>query len=144
VLEDTVYVTGDLEFWQPADGHNYTINLNGQTIFTEGSISFASQHISISGSGCIIAVGDVNFQPAITSGGDDFVLVMSITGQTYFHPSGDFTGCIVGDSDVQLQPGCTIDWVSPEGKGLNVPWGVGDINELPPVTGLTIESWEIS
>jgi hypothetical protein len=144
VLEDTVYVTGDLEFWQPADGHNYTINLNGQALFAEGSISFASQHVSISGSGCIIAVGDVNFQPAVTSGGDDFVLVMSITGQTYFHPSGDFTGCIVGDSDVQLQPGCTIDWVSPEGKGLNVPWGVGDNNELPPVTGLTIESWEIS
>ncbi len=144
VLEDTIYATGDLEFWQPSDDYNYTIDLNGQTIFAEGSISFASQHIGISGSGCIIAVGNVNFQPAITSGGDDFVLVMSITGQTYFHPSGDFTGSIVGDSQVQLQPGCTIDWISPEGKGINVPWGPGDYDKLPPVSGIRILSWEIS
>jgi len=144
VLEDTIYATGNLEFWQPAAGHNYTVDLNGQTIFAEGSISFASQHISVSGSGCIIAVGNVNFQPAITSGGDDFVLVMSITGQTYFHPSGNFTGCIVGNTHVQLQPGCTINWISPEGKGLDFPMGIGDINELPPVTGVRIVSWEIS
>jgi len=142
VLEDTIYVAGDLAF-QQSGSLNYTVNLNGQTIFAEGSIAFPSQHVSISGSGCIIAVGNVNFQPAITSGGDDFVLVMSITGQTYFHPSGDFTGCIAGDTHVQLQPGCTINWISPEGKGLDYPMGVGDNDELPPVTGVSIESWQI-
>jgi len=142
VLEDTIYVAGDLQFQQPSVGNNYTIDLNGQTIFAEGSISFASNHITISGSGCIIAVGNINFQPGIAGGGDDFVLVLSITGETYFHPSGDFTGCVAGNTHVQLQPGCTINWISPEGKGLNVPWGVGD-DEMPPITGLSILSWEI-
>jgi hypothetical protein len=143
VLEGTIYVAGDLEFWQPSDGNEYTINLNGNTIFAEGSISFASNHITISGSGCIIAVGDINFQPGIAGGEDDFVLVLSITGQTYFHPSGDFTGCVAGNTHVQLQPGCTINWISPEGKGLDVPMGVGDDGQLPPVTGVSIESWEV-
>ena len=143
-LEGTIYVAGDLEFWQPGEGSDYTINLNGQTIFAEGSISFASNHITISGSGCIIAVGDINFQPGIAGGGDDFVLVLSITGQTYFHPSGDFTGCVAGNTEVQLQPGCTINWISPEGKGLDVPMGVGDDGKLPPVTGVSIESWEVT
>jgi len=144
VLEDTIYVTGNLEFIQPGASHNYTINLNGQTIFVEGDFALASTSISIFGSGCIIAVGDINFQPNIVGDGDDFVLVMSVTGETFFHPSGDFTGCIVGDTHVQLQPGCAITWISPEGKGLDVPLGVGDDDRLPPVTGMTIESWEIS
>ena len=143
VLEGTVYVTGDLEF-QQSGSHNYTVNLNGQTIFAEGSISFPSNHVSISGSGCIIAVGDINFQPGIAGEGDNFVLVLSIAGETLFHPNGDFTGCIAGNVHVQLQPESTLDWISPEGKGLDFPMGVGDIDELPPVTGLSISSWEIS
>jgi len=144
VLEDTVYVTGDLEFQQSGATHNYTVNLNEQTIFVEGSIDFPSNVVSISGSGCIIAVGDINFQPSITSGGDDFVLVFSITGETFFHPSGDFTGCIAGNSHVQIQPGSTLNWISPEGKGLDFPMGVGDNDELPPVTGSSILSWQIT
>jgi len=142
VLEGTVYVTGNLEFRQ-SGSHNYTIDLNGETIFVEGYISFASDHIAISGSGCIIAVDYINFQPSITGGEDDFVLVFSITGEVNFQPSGDFTGCIAGDTHVQLQPGSSISWIDPEGKGLNVPWGAGDMDKLPPVTGLSILSWEI-
>ena len=140
VLEGTVYVHGDLNFQQPGS-NNYTINLNGQTIFAEGSINFPSNAVGISGSGCIIAVGDINFQPSIT--GDDFVLVMSITGEVFFHPSGDFTGCIAGNTHVQLQPGCNINWISPEGKGLDFPMGAGGDDELPPITGVSIESWEV-
>ncbi len=144
VLEDTIYIAGNLEFIQPGASHNYTINLNGHTIFVAGEFSLASSSIGISGSGCVIAVGDVNFQPNIVGEGDDFVLIMSIMGETFVHPSGDFTGCIVGDAHVQLQPGSTISWISPEGKGLDVPLGVGDDDRLPPVTGLSIASWEIS
>jgi len=143
VLEGTVYVTGDLEFEQ-SGSNNYTVDLNGNTIFVEGEIEFPSQHVIISGSGCIIAVGDIYFQPAIASGEDDFVLVLSITGEVQFNPSGEFTGCIAGDAHVQLQPGSTLDWISPEGKGLDFPMGVGDIDELPPVTGLKVLSWEIN
>ena len=144
VLEGTIYVVGNLEFRQPGASHNYTINLNGHTIFVGGDLDLASTSIGISGSGCIIAVGNINYQPNIVGGDDDFVLVMSITGETFFHPSGDFTGCIVGDTHVQLQPGCSISWISPEGKGLDVPLGVGDDDRLPPVTGSGIVSWEIS
>ena len=144
VLQDTIYVAGDLEFRQPGASHNYTINLNSRTIFVEGDFAMASTSISICGSGCIIVVGDIDFQPNIIGGGEDFVLVMSITGETLFHPSGDFTGCIVGDTHVQLQPHSSIDWISPEGKGLDVPLGVGDDDRLPPVTGLSVLSWEIS
>jgi hypothetical protein len=144
VLEDTIYIAGNLEFIQPGASHNYTINLNGHTIFVAGDFTLASTSIGICGSGCVIAVGDVNFQPNIVGGEDDFVLVMSVTGETFVHPSGDFTGCIVGDAHVQLQPGSTISWISPEGKGLDVPLGVGDDDRLPPVTGLSILSWEIS
>ena len=142
VLEGTVYVNGNLEFQQPGGSHEYTIDLDGHTIFVEGTIEFPSKHVNISGSGCIIAVGDINFQPAIVSGEDDFVLVYSMTGEVSFHPNGDFTGCIAGNAHVQLQPNCTIDWISPEGKSLNVPWGAGD-DKLPPVTGLNIDSWQI-
>jgi hypothetical protein len=149
VLDGTVYVNGDLEFEQPGASKDYTINLNGETIFVEGSITFPSAgtgdpKVSISGSGCIIAVGDIDFQPAIASGGDDFVFVFSITGTVWFHPSGEFTGCIAGNAHVELSSNNEIHWISPKGKGLNVPWGVGDDDdELPPVTGLSIKSWEI-
>jgi hypothetical protein len=141
VLEGTVYIRGDAEFLQ-AGSHDYTLDLNGHTVFAEGAIAFPSNVVGVSGPGCIIAVGDVNFQPSIV--GDDFVLVMSIAGQVYFHPSGDFTGCIAGNADVQLQPNCAIDWISPEGKGLDFPMGTGDDDESPPMAAVQIESYEIT
>lgn len=141
VLEGTVYVAGDLEFWQSGTSHSYTVDLNGHTIFADGSISFPSNVVGISGPGCIIAVGDILFQPSII--GDDFVLVMSIKGIVNFQPSGDFTGCVAGNVDVNLQPGNTISWISPEGKGLDFPMGAGGGNELPPIDMMNIESWEI-
>ena len=141
VLNGTVYVAGDLEFRQ-SGSHGYTINLNGQTIFAEGGIYFPSHRVSILGSGCIIAVGDVYFHPGIASGGDDFVLVLSIEGEVDFQPSGDFTGCVAGNTHVQLQPGCTINWIDPEGKVINFPMGGG--NNQSSTSGLRIDSWEVS
>jgi len=143
ILDGTVYVTGDLEFEEPGASSNYTVNLNGNTIFVEGSITFPPHFVSISGSGCIIAVGDIYFQPSIVSGEDDFVLVMSIEGTVEFHPSGDFTGCVAGNVHVQLQPNSELNWISPEGKGLDFPMGAGDGDELPPVAGVSIVSWEV-
>jgi len=143
VLEGTVYVTGDLDFRQPG-GNDYTVDLNGHTIFVEGNIDFASNAISISGSGCIIAIGYINFQPSIAGGEDDFVLVMSITDRVDFKPSGDFTGCVAGNVHVQLQPNCTINWISPEGKGLDFPMGATGSDEYPPIVEISIASWEIS
>ena len=142
ILEGTVYVTGDLKFQESGTSHNYTVDLNKQTIFVEGTIDFPSNVVSVAGPGCIIAVGDIGFQPSIA--GNDFVLVYSIEGTVNLQPSGNFTGCIAGVVDVNLQPGCTIQWTNPEGIGLNVPWGAGNLTKLPPVTGLRIESWEIN
>ena len=143
VLQGTVYVAGNLEF-QQAGSHNYTVDLNGNTIFVEGSITVASQQIRLSGSGCVIAKGDINCQPGIASEEGEFVLLMSLEGNVSVKPLAGFTGCIAGNGKVDLQPNSHIQWVSPEGKGLDFPMGVGDIDELPPVTGLRIESWEIS
>ena len=140
VLEGTVYVTRNLEFKQ-AGQKEYTVNLNGHTIFVERGITFASEHITISGSGCIIALGDINFQPTVAREGDEFVLVLSITGATSFQPNGDFTGCVAGDKTVKIQSGSTIDWISPDGKGLDFP--MGGLGEELQINGISIESWQI-
>ncbi len=146
VLEGTLYVRGNLEFEQPGNAH-YTVDLNGQTIFAEGYITFASHGVSISGSGCIIARDYIIFQPSISSNPDDFVLVMSIEDTVTLQPSGDFTGCVAGNEVVQLQPAqgedFTVTWIDPEGQELDFPMGVGDDDELPPVNVVNIESWEI-
>jgi hypothetical protein len=150
-LSGTVYITGDLELG--AQKKDFTLNLNGQTIFVESASADPKKAIEIGdkctivGSGCIIGVGDVYFAPKGDVGSEDeFVLVMSVDGTTTIRPSGTFYGCIAGDLSVDVQSGhnATIIHAAPEGKGLNVPWGVGGGDELPPVTGLSIESWEIS
>lgn len=146
-LNSTVYIAGDLTFRQPSTGHNYTIDLNGHTIFAEGGITFQPKYIGLSGSGSIIALGVIDFKPIVVSGSNDFVFVLSIADQepsVEYWPSGNFTGCIAGIRNVQLQPGCSIDWIYPGGEGLDIPMGVGDNNQLPPVTGVNILSWEIS
>jgi hypothetical protein len=92
VIEGTVYVdNGNLDF-NPAGSHNYTIDLSGETIFVDGEIYFAPGCVTLTGSGCIIARGDITFQPSISSGEDDFLLVMSIEGKVTFQPSSDMTG----------------------------------------------------
>ena len=143
-LGGTIYVKGDLVL---SANPEINLNLNGQTIFAEGGIDIPPG-VTLSGSGCIIAVGDIKFKPNMATAEDEFVLVMSIEGKTTLQPNGSFTGCVVGNEVVRLQPAhgeeFTIKWISPEGKGLDFPMGIGDDpNELPPVTGVSIESWEI-
>jgi hypothetical protein len=149
VLEGTVYVAnGDLDFKQ-AGSRNYTIDLGGETIFVDGEIYFAPGTVTITGSGCIIARGDITFQPAISSAEDDFVLVMSIDGTTTFQPSGDLTGSVVGNFEVDVSPDdphgdFAINWIPWQGQELNFP----GLNETDPedlqITALTIETWEIN
>jgi len=132
-LNGTVYVTGDLEFEQPGGGHEYTIDLNGQSIFAGGIICTAPQHITFTGSGCIIAVGDVTFQPAILSEPGDFIFIMSIEGEVTFQPSGAFYGSVAGDVWVTLQPGSSLTLTVP-GEGFEWPAGGEGVLEIRTYT----------
>ena len=137
-LDGTIYAKGNL-FTNPTP--EIHIDLQGHTIFSECEIQL-NPGVWLHGSGCIIARNDIDFQPNLDSEGENFILVLSLEGIVRFNPGTDFTGCIAGEAHVQMQPGNTINWISPEGKGLDVPWGA-DGDELPPVTGLNIVSWEI-
>jgi len=138
-LNGTVYVTGNLTFEQPGGPKAYTIDLNGQTIYVEGSITFPAERCTLSGSGCIIAVGDVTFQPSILSDEDDFIFVMSVEGEVWFSPQGNFFGSVAGSTHVDLQPGSTLEWRElPE--GLNAPGVPGSGRNVISA----ICTWEIS
>lgn len=138
-LEGTVYV-GTL--YSKAGDFNImpgcTLQLNGQTIFAEGNINF-QPNCNTSGEGCIIAIGDINYQPHIS--GEDFVLLMSIEGTVHLQPGNDFYGCLVGDTSVELWPGTTLNWVAPTEGGINFP-GLDDGD----TTGkdLKVRTWETS
>jgi hypothetical protein len=149
-LSGTVYITGNLEVG--TQKNEFTLNLNGQTIFV-ASDSTGSGHealkigdkCTIIGSGCIIAVGDVYCAPKGNVGSEnDFVLVMSIDGTATVQPSGTFYGCIAGDLSVDVKSGdnATIIHTDPEGIGLNFPGMEGGENP-PPINVMSIESWEI-
>ena len=105
-LNGTVYVTDDLTIGTTKTGKDFTLNLNNNTtIFCEGGIEVGGA-CTISGSGCIIAVGDIDFSPNIAAGSEnDFVFIMSVAGTVKLHPNGNFYGAIAGDADVELLPG---------------------------------------
>jgi hypothetical protein len=156
-LTGTLFIRGDTKICYNTNNNNaMVLDLNGQTIFvaskSTGNGKEALQigdKCTIVGSGCIIAVGDIYFKPNGDVGGaDDLVLLMSVEGTTTLRPSGTFYGCIAGNLavDVQSGSGATIINSGLGGGGdLNFPSGMGDDpNNLPPVTSLKIDSWEVS
>ena len=138
-LDGTIYVQGTL-FTNPTP--EIHVALEGHTIFVEGDINLLPG-VWLHGSGCIIARYDIDFRPNLDTEGENFVLVLSLEGEVQFNPGTSFTGCIAGDALVQLQPGNTISWVTPEGKGLDFPMGADGGEEPPPVNVVNIDSWEI-
>ena len=100
-LEGIVYVAGDLTI---GGAHPFTLNLGNQTIFAAGSIDVDGQ-TTLSGSGSIIALGDIYFAPNMDSEESDFVFIMSVLGEVQLQPSGDFWGSVAGAEHVQVQPG---------------------------------------
>jgi len=132
----TIYVKGDLNL-------NATpvinMNLNQQTIFAEGAITLPPK-VNISGSGCVIAVGDVDYHPDTSSGAEDFLVIMSVEGTVKLRPGSNFYGAVIGNVDVALQPDMHITWLSPEGKGINFPGA--DPNDHSKWTW-EIETWEV-
>jgi len=141
LLGGTIYVTGDLDFSQPGTPKAYTLDLNWQTIFVEGEVYFPPNNVTLTGSGCIIAIGDIHFQPHMQSDENDFVFVCSLEGTVHFQPQGDYYGSLAGDVEVSLQPGTSITWTSPPG-GLNLP-GMGGGSTGGFGSNITKYNWKI-
>jgi hypothetical protein len=142
-LQNTVYVTGELTIG--TTNQNFTLNLNGQTIFVESDVSGSQDALKIGvqctiiGSGCIIAVGDIEFKPNLNCSPDDYILVLSVVGKTYMQPNGDFYGTLAGSSEVHIQNGDAY-WNDPSDKDFNFPTGDYMDGELI----IEISAWEIS
>jgi hypothetical protein len=145
ILGGTVYVAGNLDFQQPG-GKDYTIDLNGKTIFATGRITFpeAKDKVYITGSGCIIAMGRIDFWPSISSEStDDFVFVLSTGSYIDFKPNGDFCGSLAGDVRVDLASKCHMTWTEWRRSGIDFP--VADYAYASQIVkSLTIRTWEIN
>ena len=132
----TIYIkNGDLTIGKTQQGFTYF--LNGQTIFSEGSIEIGDK-TTINGSGCIIAIGDITFKPNLQSSPNDFIFIMSLTGQVYFAPNGNFYGSVAGHDKVQFQPGNYFMLPAEPPPNLNFP--MDDINRL----AVRIRTWKIT
>ncbi|MFC2042201.1 hypothetical protein ACFLTV_01685 [Chloroflexota bacterium] len=136
-ITGTVFVEGNLDI---SPTPSCTIYLNGQTIFVRGDITVLPD-TAILGSGCIIAIGNIDFQPSMT--GDDYILLWSLKGEVWLHPGDVFTGSVVGATMVDLQPNTVINYPE-EGPpdGFNFP-GYDDDPGYGFGYDLTIETWEI-
>jgi len=128
-LNGTVYVTGNTEI----GGNNFTLNLNNQTIFVESNSAGTGQEamqvegkVTLAGSGCIIAVGDVDFHPNIATGSEnEFIFVMSVENTVILLPGGNFYGSVAGELEVGVHSGHNpfIMWTDYRDKGLDFPMG---------------------
>jgi len=107
-LNGTVYVTGQLKVGKTV--YDFTLDLNGQTIYSEYYHEGGVTAIDIggkctaTGSGWIVAAGDIFFLPKVESNPGDFVFIISVLGHLKFQPEGVFNGSVAGNTDVRLQP----------------------------------------
>ena len=113
-LNGTLYVQGSLTLMPGT-----AIKLNVETIYAEVDIDM-QPGTDLWGPGCVIAVGDVKFQPHLGTGEEAFILVMSVEGTVQFQPENDFYGSIAGNAEVTLQPNCTLNTTDPD-DGLDFP-----------------------
>jgi len=150
-LTGTVYITGDTLIG--STGKDFTLDLNGQTIFVESNSTgngnealIIGGQCTIKGPGAIIAVGDIYVAPKGSVGSDgEPVFIFSVSGTTYLQPSGDFYGSVAGSFDVEVKSGTTPTLTYP-------PGGFGDLNINFPSGGnpaedqrfYSIASWEVS
>jgi Flp pilus assembly pilin Flp len=142
-LTGTIYISGDTLIG--STGKDFTLNLNDCTIFIASNSSDPQKALwiggkcTVVGSGVIIAIGDMYFEPNTEAGVTDPIFVMSVLGTTSVQPGGDFYGSIAGSVEIELQPGTSINY--PESGG----WS-DDLNFLIGVKKLvySIDSWEIN
>ena len=127
-LAGVVYVTGDLTI---NDNTRFTLNLSNQVIFVENEDaiigdSIGTGHadvliesevkktgawtkgIAFAGSGAIFAIGDIWFQPKMSTSPEEFLFVMSLEGWVNIQPGGNFFGSIAGNVHVDINPNSQI------------------------------------
>jgi len=142
-LTGPIYITGDTLIGKT--GKDFTLDLNGQTLFVASNSSDPQRALwiggkcTIEGPGVIVAIGDIYFEPNIEAGMTDPIFIMSVSGQTLLQPGGDFYGSIAGSVEVDLQPGTSLNYPDDEGWYENLNFLVG-IKELV----YSIASWTVS
>jgi hypothetical protein len=140
-INGTIYVAGADSELDVATGNKTLFefvvpddDISGAVMFSEGEI-IIGPNSHISGKGCIIAVGDIDFQPTFDGDDQDFIFVISLTGTVHFAPQNKFFGAVAGkggvDGDgVELWPGTDIAYgnlpaeVNWPGGGGELIWGV--------------------
>jgi len=141
-LTGTIYITCDTLIGKT--GKDFTLDLNNHTIFVASNSSdpktalWLGGKCNIEGPGCIVAIGDIYFEPNIEAGMTEPIFIMSVMGDTFLQPGGDFYGSIAGNVEVQLQPGTSVNYPEEEA------W-YDDYNFLIGAQQLiySIYSWEI-
>ncbi len=132
-LQGSIYVSEQLEIGQSGK-KDITLDLNNQTIYCDyrgqGDAIRIGPKFTLTGRGCIVAVGDIQFQPKLQSNPNDYILVISIAGEVSMQPQGDYYGTLAGDTDVRLQPACTVTRDSSLPLGLNFPYNEFAVQEL--------------
>ena len=141
-LTGTIYITGDTLIGKT--GKDFALHLNDQTIFVASNSSdpqkalWVGGQCTIVGGGTIVVIGDIYFEPNIEAGMTEPIFIMSVTGETFTHPGGDFYGSIAGNVEIQLQPGTSINYPEEEDwyEGYNFLIGVQQLI-------YSIYSWEV-
>jgi len=147
-LSGTVYITGQTKIG--STGQDFTLDLNGQTIFVSDNTTGSQKALIlggkcvIKGPGVIVAVGDIEFKPQAQAGeeeGGGPLFVLSISGTTTLQPSGTIYGSIAGGVEVNVQQGEEPTITYPEGG-----FDDCDLNFLIGIKKLIfhIASWEVS
>ncbi|MFC1972115.1 hypothetical protein ACFLVE_01750 [Chloroflexota bacterium] len=130
-----------------------TVNLNGQTIFAACWADFSEDPFepcddgflkilpatTVDGSGCIIAIGNITYQPAYSS--DEYLLLWSLGCTVFLLPNDDFVGSVVGALEVDCQPNTDITYVPPP-DGFIFP-GYDDSTGYGLGYDFAVRTWEI-
>jgi hypothetical protein len=117
-LDGIVYVDGDLELG--TEQGDFTLNLSNQTIFAEGNIDVGGK-VTLTGSGSIIALGDIKFAPQMDSGENDFLFILSVSGEVDLQPGGKFWGSVAADGKVSVAPKDLVGHRDPNQGGFIFP-----------------------
>ena len=151
-LNGTLYVAGaNSSLLIGQSNQSFVLNMGTNSsgyynsIYAEGGDNLTSSQFAIdvgpkttiTGSGVIMAEGNINFQPNIVSGPGDFLFIMSLNGYVNFHPSGTFYGSVAGYTGVELAPSTNIVHTEPPLDLLNFPAGPSSYNRA------LIRSWKV-